>query len=135
MSQPRIHLRTKITCVGLSVWMLGFALHWEILQITAWAGMINDYRQESTLTQAVQDTFSGEKPCAMCHQLTEEQVSSPSDNSFTSPATPRPDLILSHNKGFSAPSPSPFHFISHVPLYPSLASDHPPVPPPRLFYS
>lgn len=37
-----------------------------ILQLVAWAGMMVSYSIEDGLTQGVRDTFSGERPCALC---------------------------------------------------------------------
>lgn len=37
-----------------------------LLQAGAWGWMLVHYSQESGPVQAVQETFSGERPCAMC---------------------------------------------------------------------
>jgi len=37
-----------------------------ILQLGAWSWMLTSYTQESSLKQAIQETFGGERPCDMC---------------------------------------------------------------------
>ena len=40
--------------------------HWAILQSAAWAGMIFSHSQRSTVSEAVEKTFSGKYPCKIC---------------------------------------------------------------------
>jgi hypothetical protein len=42
-----------------------------VLQSVAWAGMIRDYSQGASLTEAVAKTFSGDSPCALCKRVEE----------------------------------------------------------------
>ena len=44
-------------------------LHWTVLQVVAWAGMIVSYSQEAPLGEAVVKTFDGEHPCNLCKQI------------------------------------------------------------------
>lgn len=41
--------------------------------------MIVSYSQDSTLAEAVTDTFSGEKPCCLCKKIAEAKSSEPED--------------------------------------------------------
>jgi hypothetical protein len=43
--------------------------HWAVLQSVAWAGMVNDYSRTDGLAVAVEKTFSGGYPCAMCKRI------------------------------------------------------------------
>jgi hypothetical protein len=43
--------------------------HWAVFQSVAWAGMVSDYSRTDGFTTAVQKTFSGEYPCAMCKRI------------------------------------------------------------------
>jgi len=43
--------------------------HWAVLQSVAWAGMVSDYSRTDGFAAAVQKTFSGEYPCAMCKRI------------------------------------------------------------------
>ena len=38
-----------------------------VLQLTAWSYMLVRYTQESSIPEAVADTFSGQRPCELCH--------------------------------------------------------------------
>jgi hypothetical protein len=40
--------------------------HWLALQSMAWVGMAISYSQGSSVTIALQKTFDGEHPCALC---------------------------------------------------------------------
>ena len=42
-------------------------------QAYAWANMLVSYSQETSVTQAVTDTFSGEKPCCLCKTIATEK--------------------------------------------------------------
>ncbi len=41
----------------------------SLVQVYAWANMLASYSAESGLVQGTRDTFSGEKPCALCCKL------------------------------------------------------------------
>lgn len=41
-------------------------LHLPLVQAVAWARMYSQYRQHFTPSQALQITFSGQYPCALC---------------------------------------------------------------------
>ncbi len=43
------------------------------LQLGAWSWMIANYSQESSLRVAIQETFSGERPCGMCKAIQESE--------------------------------------------------------------
>lgn len=40
-----------------------------MMQVYAWAGMLVSYSQNGGIVQAAKDTFSGEKPCALCCKI------------------------------------------------------------------
>jgi hypothetical protein len=42
---------------------------YSMMQVYAWAGMLVTYSQNDGLVQAAKDTFSGEKPCGLCHKI------------------------------------------------------------------
>ena len=54
----------------------------SLMQISAWGVMIVEYSEGSTLGSAIEDTFSGNRPCDMCISLSK----TPSE---------KPDLLLS----------------------------------------
>ena len=43
--------------------------HWAVLQTIAWAQMVHDYSQTTSIAEAVEKTFSGEAPCGMCKKI------------------------------------------------------------------
>lgn len=46
---------------------------WTVAQCVAWANMIREYSQTETLGHAMQMTFSGEHPCALCKAIAEKK--------------------------------------------------------------
>jgi hypothetical protein len=47
--------------------------HWMVLQMTAWTGMLVSRSADAGMTEAVETTFDGEHPCAMCMAITKAQ--------------------------------------------------------------
>lgn len=92
----------KSLLVLTSLWLLAGPL--AVLQLGAWTWMIASYSQESSLQQAVEETFSGERPCAMCCMITEveetEQQEAPEPQ-----RTKAKDLKLILGLGAAIPSP------------------------------
>ncbi len=43
--------------------------HWAVLQTVAWTTMLAGNLRDCSLTQAVQKTFDGQHPCALCKQI------------------------------------------------------------------
>lgn len=44
--------------------------HWSVLQTVAWAEMLREYSQRTgSLTAAVEQTFDGQHPCALCREI------------------------------------------------------------------
>jgi hypothetical protein len=43
--------------------------HWAMLQGVAWVTMVHDFSRGGSLTQAVEKTFDGKHPCAMCKKI------------------------------------------------------------------
>ena len=107
-----------------------------ILQVYAWANMLVSYSQESTLSQAVTDTFSGEKPCCLCKKIAaSKSAEKENKNAPFPPGSSKlfqdlfPPTVASLNDPFSAPFPLPT-FLTEAALLSPPASG-PPVPPPR----
>ena len=100
-----------------------------MLQLYAWANMLVTYSQETSISEAVVDTFSGEKPCHLCEKISEAK-SSDSEKENPEPFQDyfAPTLVGLHDP-FSSPLP-PIDF-------PALADAHdraangPLAPPPR----
>ena len=111
---------------------------YAILQVYAWTNMLVSYSQESTLKQAVSDTFSGDKPCHLCDKIAEVKSKEPGEENQKAPLPPSasklfndlfPPTIASLADPFSTPFPQPA-FLTGAELL-SLPPSGPPVPPPR----
>ncbi len=57
--------------------------HWVVVQSVAWMGMLAEYSQEGTWTEAVSKTFDGKHPCKLCSAV---QRGSGEEKSPKSPA-------------------------------------------------
>lgn len=60
--------------------------HWFVFQSFAWATMLVDNLQDSSLSEAVTRTFSGDHPCRMCKQISEQRKAE------KQPDAPAPEL-------------------------------------------
>jgi hypothetical protein len=49
--------------------------HWVVLQTVAWGGMIVDYSRDASLSAAVEKTFDGQHPCAICKSIAQGKKS------------------------------------------------------------
>lgn len=58
------HRTLKILLLLLSGWLLTGPL--ALLQLGAWGWMLASYSQESSLQQAIVETFGDERPCDVC---------------------------------------------------------------------
>ena len=48
---------------------------YSVVQLYALANMLVTYSQETSISEAVVDTFSGEKPCHLCEKISEAKSS------------------------------------------------------------
>jgi len=58
---------SKISLLLLCGWLLTGPL--ALLQLGAWGWMVASYAQESSLQQAIVETFGDERPCDMCRVI------------------------------------------------------------------
>lgn len=58
---------SKILLLLLSGWLLTGPL--ALLQVGAWGWMLASYSQESSLEQAIVETFGDERPCELCRVI------------------------------------------------------------------
>lgn len=91
----RILLRNFLVFLGC-LHMLGGS-H-SIIQIYAWSKMLASYSQETNFSQALVDTFSGEKPCDLCEKISASKSTNHDDGKENLPWSPKssiffPDLI------------------------------------------
>ena len=102
---------------------------WPVLQGLAWANMIREYSEVVPFKQAVQMTFSGQYPCALCKAIADKKQS---ENTQVA-------ALFKHEKQIAssvlpvpprAPGSSPQTFAALV-LHYQTRSEVPPTPPPR----
>jgi len=97
--------------------------------------MIASYSQESSLSKAVTDTFSGEKPCSLCKKI--QALESRGKKDSEPPATVTVKLYHDLFPPSSASLKDPFHSPFPCPAFAALAdpvsmpASGPPAPPPR----
>jgi hypothetical protein len=103
---------------------------WPVLQCVAWANMIREYSAMVPFTQAVQMTFSGQYPCALCKAIAEKKQS---ENTKIA-------ALFKHEKKIASPgffvdqrvvTISPQTFAAQEQFF-QTRSEAPPTPPPRF---
>lgn len=108
---------------------------YALVQTYAWAGMIVSYSKDEGLLKGARDTFSGEKPCALCCKIAKAKKSdgrpkelpvSPSVKLLKEmlPATP---VVLSPRRFIEPPKVTFPGMILPV----ETGATAPPAPPPR----
>jgi hypothetical protein len=103
--------------------------HWALLQSVAWTRMILERTQTESLASAVQETFDGEHPCAMCKRITEGKQHERQEQK--APAKVKLDLVCERRIIAFEPPSQPVNFPSS-PTDAMPRAERPPVPPPRL---
>jgi hypothetical protein len=103
---------------------------WPVLQCVAWANMIREYSEMVPFAQAVQMTFSGQYPCALCKAIVEKKQEEDTKLAAT----------FKYEKKFFSPglavearsaTLSPQTFVIREPIFQNW-SEAPPTPPPRF---
>ena len=110
---------------------------YALVQTYAWAGMLVSYSKEDGLLRGAKETFSGEKPCALCCKIAEAKRSGSDHKSQEPPVSPTVKLLkemlpssplaLAPPRFTEAPKAM---FPGMIPPVETTASA-PPVPPPR----
>ena len=103
--------------------------HWAVLQTVAWTTMLADNLRDSSFTQAVTRTFSGEHPCKLCVEISAGKKSEQkSEFQFS-----LKKLEFTHGVSvfyFSPPQDFRLTAEGHTPL--CGRNQVPPLPPPRF---
>ena len=123
-------MRRVTLLVVLGAFIFSCGGQWAVLQGVAWANMIREYSEMVPLSQAVQMTFSGQYPCAICKAIAEKKVQ---DNAKIA-------ALFKYEKQFLPPgvevatprlASSPQTFVVRE-AFLRTRSDVPPTPPPRF---
>jgi len=123
-------MRRFALLVVLAAFTFSCGGQWGVLQAIAWVNMVREYSQMVPFTQAVEMTFSGQYPCALCKAIAEKK------NSEQQQAL----ALDKHEKKLFSPSlgvktrsttVSPQVFVIREPWF-QTRSEAPPAPPPRF---
>ena len=69
------NVRRLLGCVVMTIALfLSAGGHLALLQGVAWATMIRDYSRTGSVTAAVEKTFDGKHPCAMCKKIAAQRT-------------------------------------------------------------
>lgn len=77
MRVARAWLQKWGAILGMIACSCAWGGHWVIPQAMAWGKMLVTYTAESSLGKAVVDTFSGRRPCKICHEIKSARRSDP----------------------------------------------------------
>ena len=107
---------------------LSLGTHWSFLQSVAWVGMVVQYSHETTITEALSNTFDGRHPCKLC-KFVESGKASEKKQDSQKPVTKLEYASFSHKILLLPPQLGAITF-------PALTlsgerRDSPPVPPPK----
>jgi len=92
--------RTK-TCISLATTLAVLAscgMHLAVLQGIAYSSMVLDFSKESSFTESVKRTVSGQEPCRLCCAVQEMSQEQNQDHEAP-PETHRVWGVLSHQAG------------------------------------
>jgi hypothetical protein len=110
--------------------VFSIGLHWNLLQVAAWTGMIVKYSQDGSIKSAVEKTFDGEHPCCLCKAVAKGKASERNPTQEQT-KTKKPEMFCSSE---SPTFPPTYHRLPVV-----MTADGsiqftqiPPVPPPRV---
>jgi hypothetical protein len=103
-------------------------LQWLALQSIAWTAMIVDYSKNTSLCQAIVETFDGAHPCSLCHIVNRAKTSEKKSN--LQQLTPKLDIICATR---AITLVRPFVHFDYITgdFSVSETGQSPPVPPPR----
>jgi len=105
-------------------------LHWTVLQVVAWAGMIVGYSQEAPLREAVVKTFDGQHPCKLCKTIAKgKQSEKKTEYKFE---LSKLEFLYAPSR-FIFSAPTSFREVRTANNTADLLTHSPPAPPPRFF--
>ena len=113
---------------------LSLGLHWGALQMVGWVSMTVEFARTASISQALEKTFDGEHPCALC--LAVQHRGLPADEHSPEKPKTKTDLkplviSLWEAPVFLIQSASGIASCPGIHVPASGLKDCPPVPPPR----
>lgn len=103
--------------------------HWAVLQSIAWTTMLVDNLQQTSLTEAVSNTFDGEHPCPMCKHIDEGKKSEKKSDALDFKV--KKFELASTQAVFIFAAPAAFRLQPWMRFTANSVTETPPVPPPR----
>ena len=111
---------------------VSIGLHWTVLQVVAWTGMVISYSQDAPLAEAVVKTLDGNHPCTLCKQIAKgKQSEKKSEFKFEVKKLEFPFVRVA----FSFSAPTSFWELRAGDERAELLTHSPPLPPPRNLLS
>ena len=117
---------SKLTIAAALAVSIG--LHWSLLQSVAWVGMVVNYSQSNGLGKALEQTFDGKHPCALCKAIDEGKKSEKKPD--PGPLTKQFEFSYSPSR-FVFTAPTSYWEVDWPERAPNSLSLTPPAPPPR----
>ncbi len=104
--------------------------HWAAFQVVAWTGMVVQYSKTDSLGSAVVKTFSGEKPCKMCHSIQKEKQKEDQAPANLKPDKKADNFLIRAGATLSPPPASEFQYPTVIDQTAVASHSAPPVPVP-----
>lgn len=124
-----IPMRSFCRASVIAALMLSIGLHWTVLQSAAWVGMIVSYAQDGDVSEAIEKTFDGQHPCALC-KLVEQGTAKEKQPQKKAPVSKKLDMTLVAVERIAVPPPGHPDFVV-LSERPAQRRPSPSVPPPR----
>lgn len=111
---------------------LSLGLHWVLLQGVAWTGMLVAFSAQGSVSAAVEKTFDGQHPCALCATVKQGQDSAAgkSQPKQAAKTVVKLDAVLVASLVLTPPASMPLTFPAPV-VRPLRRTQIPETPPPR----
>jgi hypothetical protein len=103
--------------------------HWGILQSVAWTRMIIAYSRTAPIQTALEQTFDGKHPCAMCKAIQKAKQTA-QQQELQQPSVNRDTLFCESYAAIGSDEPWSWLTADSLFTYPTRV-DPPPVPPPN----
>jgi hypothetical protein len=117
---PKVAVVLALSC--------SIGLHWDVFQSLAWMGMVINYSQNTTLTEALAKTFDGKHPCALCKEIAKGKQS---EKKSEFPLQLKKFEFLAVQAQFIFAAPKNFWLLITTDDFLKSAVLTPPTPPPR----
>jgi hypothetical protein len=129
----RLAMRRLTHLIILTAFIFSCGGQWAAFQCVAWANMIREYSEMVPMAQAVEMTFSGQYPCAICKAIAEKKNSEQQKTFLVGKADKKFLPVVSLKMPVAIQSVSVTYFDRATFLV--FRSDAPAIPPPRLALS